>query len=100
MKRIKVATRGRVRPDPGGEQTKEITSPIYFEDRKVIHACESGIIVPGVRLVWTKCDRDVPANAGFTVKGHAIEVTCQKCRAKTAERSSAPLPTCQLERRH
>jgi hypothetical protein len=66
MKRIKVAIPGNARPDPGGQQTNEITDPLYYNDGKVIHACESGIIVPSVRLVWTKCDRDVPDNASFT----------------------------------
>jgi len=54
MKRIKVAIPGNARPDVGGQQTKEITVPLYYYDGKVIHACESGVIVPGVRLVSTK----------------------------------------------
>jgi len=41
-------------------QTRQITESIYYDDSRVIHACESAIIDRGVRLVWTKCDMDVP----------------------------------------
>jgi hypothetical protein len=80
MKRVKVTVPGNARPDTGGEQTKEM----------VIHACERGTVVPGVRLVWTKCDRDVPDNASFTFGGGAIEVTCPKCRKAAAEADATP----------
>ena len=35
----------------------------------------------GVRLVWAKCDRDVPAGQSFTVEGEAPAITCPNCRA-------------------
>jgi hypothetical protein len=74
MKRIKVMIPGDnlARQDLGGEQSKEIAAPLYYDDGNVVHACESGIIDEGVRLVWTKCDRDVPADASFTVEDGAI----------------------------
>jgi hypothetical protein len=56
MKRIKVMIPGDnlARQDLGGEQSKEIAAPLYYDDGNVVHACESGIIDEGVRLVWTK----------------------------------------------
>ena len=42
-------------------ETQQIAQPIYYDDGKVIHACDSAIMNRGVRLVWTKCDMDVPA---------------------------------------
>jgi hypothetical protein len=56
MKRIKVMIPGDnlVRQDLGGEQSKEITAALYYDDGKVVHACDGGIILPGIRLVWTK----------------------------------------------
>ncbi len=62
-------------------QTRQITHPIYYDDGKVIHACESAIMDRGVRLVWAKCDRDVPAGQSFTVEGEAPAITCPNCRA-------------------
>jgi hypothetical protein len=41
-------------------ETQHIAQPIYYDDGTVIHACKSAIIDGGVRLVWTKCDMDVP----------------------------------------
>jgi hypothetical protein len=32
----------------------------------------------GVRLVWTKCDMDVPDNQGFT-QGEPLAITCPEC---------------------
>lgn len=52
---------------------------IYYDDGAVIHSCEAAEVHPGIRLVWTHCERDVPANQGFTVKGEQPAVTCQKC---------------------
>jgi hypothetical protein len=34
---------------------------------------------PDDRLVWTRCDRDVPANQGFTADRGTIGITCIKC---------------------
>jgi hypothetical protein len=59
------------------DQTRQITQPIYYDDGKVIHACESAIMDRGVRLVWTKCDMDVPDDQSFTVEGEAPAITCR-----------------------
>ena len=65
------------------KQTGRIAQPIYYDDGKVIHACESSEVLPGVRMVWTKCYLDVPDNRGFTVEGEAPAITCPKCLAAT-----------------
>jgi hypothetical protein len=61
---------------------RQITQPIYYDDGKVIHACESSEVLPGVRMVWTKCYLDVPDNRGFTVEGEAPAITCPECWAE------------------
>jgi hypothetical protein len=74
-------------PNSGAEamsddQTRQITDPIYYDDGDVIHACDSTIPQPGVRLVWTRCD--VPENQGFTqCEGPAITYPeCLKAAAR------------------
>jgi hypothetical protein len=58
----------------------EVQQDIRWDDGKAIHACEGARIVvsdPGTFVVWTRCEQDVPANAGFRENGEAV--TCQKC---------------------
>jgi hypothetical protein len=78
-------TLARRESDGGGamtdNQTKELVVPIYYDDGKVIHVCESGIIHPDIHTVWAKCNRDVPPGQGFTLRNVTIEVTCPKCLA-------------------
>jgi hypothetical protein len=50
-------------------QTRPATEPRYYDDGEFIHACESAIVNGGVRLVWTKCDMDVPEKSGFHGRG-------------------------------
>jgi hypothetical protein len=57
-------------------RTRQITEPIYYDDGEAIHAGESTIMHPGVRLVWTKCDMDVPDDQSFTVEDKAPAITC------------------------
>jgi hypothetical protein len=64
------------------KQTGRITRPIYYDDGKVIHACESSEVLPGVRMVWTKCYMDVPDDQSFMVEGgEAPAITCPECLA-------------------
>jgi hypothetical protein len=65
----------------GDRQTEEIVVPIYYDDGKVIHACESCFMHAGPALVWTECNIGVPPGQSFTVADGAIEVTCPKCLA-------------------
>jgi len=54
---------------------------LYYDDGKVVHACECVIRHPDLLLVWTKCDLDVPAAEAFTLEYCAIEITCPTCCA-------------------
>jgi hypothetical protein len=62
-------------------QTQQITVSIYYDDGQAIHACESAILDRGVRLVWTKCDMDVPDDQSFTIEGEAPAITRPECLA-------------------
>jgi hypothetical protein len=55
---------------------------IYWNDKKAVHACESANIHPGVRLIWTLCQRDVPANSAYKCAGD--EITCETCKARAS----------------
>lgn len=47
-----------------------------YDDGTHIHLCESKEVHPGILLVWTLCEKDVPANKSF----RSDEVpTCPKC---------------------
>jgi len=69
----------QARPRRRGERTDEIA--VYYDDGKVVHACECVIRHPDLLLVWTKCDLDVPAAEAFTLEYCAIEITCPTCCA-------------------
>lgn len=54
--------------------------PIYWRDKHhIVHACEGSDVHPGVRLIWTLCKRDVPADAAYKCDGDYV--TCMKCGA-------------------
>lgn len=62
--------------------------PIYWRDKQdFVHACEGSDVQPGVRLIWTLCERDVPANAAYKCDGD--DVTCATCKM----RGAAPWPS-------
>lgn len=62
--------------------------PIYWRDKQdFVHACEGSDVHPGVRLIWTLCERDVPANAAYKCDGD--DVTCATCK----KRGAAPWPS-------
>jgi hypothetical protein len=50
---------------------------LYQDEKGVIHACEGSEVHPGIYLVWTKCEKDVPANKSFKSDE---TVTCEACR--------------------
>lgn len=67
---------------------------IFWRDKKdVVHRCEGADVHRGVRLLWTLCKRDVPANAAYTTDGPEF-VTCQACSAT----ASSPLHSTSPER--
>jgi hypothetical protein len=52
--------------------------PIYWRDKQdLVHACEGSEVHGGVTLIWTLCERDVPANAAYKCDGD--DVTCTTC---------------------
>lgn len=65
--------------------------PIFWRDSKDrVHACEGSDVHPGVRLIWTLCQRDVPANTGYLCDGE--QVTCDVCLAQNKNAAGA-MPT-------
>lgn len=60
--------------------------PIWWQDAAaVIHICEGDDIHRNVRLFWTLCGRDVPANKGFHPATND-RVTCEVCIAAGKKR--------------
>lgn len=57
--------------------------PIWWQDKQgFVHACEGSDLHRGVRVFWTLCLRDVPADKGF----HPIigdEMTCATCKLRS-----------------
>ena len=56
--------------------------PIFWIENGTTHRCEGSNVHPGIRLIWTDCERDVPANAAVASAGETVD--CQRCIAKTA----------------
>lgn len=57
----------------------------YIDAGLVVHACEGGYAATEGRspyLVWTLCDRDVPANQSYKTQDSTI--TCRQCKARKA----------------
>lgn len=48
------------------------------------HRCEGADAHPGIRLLWTVCGRDVPANHAYL--GEETDITCESCLDAPAER--------------
>jgi hypothetical protein len=55
--------------------------PIHWTDADgVVHRCEGADIHPGIRLLWTRCERDVPADSAY-LPATGDKVTCTRCLA-------------------
>lgn len=65
--------------------------PILWTDPAgVVHLCEAADVHPEIRLIWTLCDRDVPAGAAYTREGEVP--TCPAClRAAPTFRASGEI---------
>ena len=50
-----------------------------------IHACEGSYVHPSIRLIWTLCEIDVPADQSYLPGDEDGSVDCEKCRVKLAE---------------
>lgn len=56
--------------------------PIHWQDKGgVTHSCEAADVHPGVRLIWTDCRRDVPANQAYLPGDKDGYPDCERCRA-------------------
>ena len=62
-----------------------MTELICYDDGGVVHACDYAVILPELRMVWTKCFVDVPDGRGFAAD-EAVKVTCKKCIAALGAR--------------
>jgi len=49
---------------------------VKWDDGKRIHLCEMTTEDGQSRLVWTKCQKDVPANQAFYSRE---KITCKEC---------------------
>ena len=56
--------------------------PIRWTDKSgVTHICEGSNVHPDGRLIWTLCERDVPANSAWLLgprSAHEICIICKK----------------------
>lgn len=57
--------------------TEADSKSIMWDDGKVIHLCESTPVDRMPRLIWTKCQIDVPANAAF--HSQSERPNCPEC---------------------
>lgn len=58
--------------------------PIWWQDGQgTIHVCKGADVHRNVRLFWTLCEKDVPANTAFH-PGDDDRVTCNTCLAKSS----------------
>lgn len=55
--------------------------PIMWTGRGFTHAVEGADMHPGVRLLWTVCEIDVPAGRAF-LPGDNDKVDCPACLSK------------------
>lgn len=59
-------------------------NPILWDDGKIIHRVEGGWgPLNQFRLLWTDCEKDVPANAAHQSDE---KVTCEKCLSNQGEK--------------
>lgn len=57
--------------------------PIFWTDKSgVTHRCEGAEVHRGVRLLWTDCERDVPANTAY-LPGDDDTVNCERCLSRS-----------------
>lgn len=53
---------------------------VLWSNNSGVHQCEGADIHPGVRLLWTLCEIDVPANAAWLPRPED-SVSCSRCIA-------------------
>jgi hypothetical protein len=74
---------------------REIKEQVYWEDCEgIIHLCDNFMATPNDRLVYTRCEIDVPPNEGFIAKGKKPSITCNMCIALGADGTQYPKTEC------
>lgn len=56
-----------------------MSNHLYEDKAGIIHACKGSEVHPEIYLVWTKCEKAVPANKSFKSEETS---TCEACNAK------------------
>jgi len=67
-----------------------IVVPLYYDDGKVVHTCESYFMHPGPEMIRTKCDKVVLPGEAFTLSNATIDVTCDACRKAAGTADARP----------
>ena len=59
---------------------------VFFTDKNgVTHKANGAEVHRGVNLFWTLCEKDIPANEGFTMRdGDDPEITCTICKSEAS----------------
>jgi hypothetical protein len=70
------------RPQRSTTRTIAGRAILWVDDLGTTHSGVRAEGPPGVYLVWTDCQIDVPPNAAHTAEPDEL-VTCPECRAKT-----------------
>jgi len=77
--------------------------PIHYRGQKtgIVHACEGADVHPDVRLLWTLCSIDVPADAAYLPDPpNEDPVTCPRCIAAANDgKTAGPEGSAQREAR-
>lgn len=64
----------------------------WSDQRGLTHMVVGSDVHEGIRLLWTLCERDVPANTAWLLEpgmGHEICMTCAKRRRETPMNAAA-----------
>lgn len=57
----------------------------WSDKRGLVHVAVGADVHPGVRLLWTLCDRDVPANTAWLLERGMAHEMCMICAKRRRE---------------
>lgn len=64
---------------PGVRFKELFGADVVWKDKQgFVHACDGDDVHPGIRLIWTLCERDVPADAAH-LQREEDKITCATC---------------------
>lgn len=77
-----------------GKTFREVDGrPIRYTDKVgLVHICEGAEVHRGVTLIWTLCERDVPANKAWKLDAPSMHEVCMICLKRSKEIPAPPLP--------